>query len=291
MVMAAERTVVLVGAGRLAGFLAPALTAAGYKITEIVARPQALSLRRARVLAGRVRARAVTAKTMALDASILWLAVPDSDIRRAALELAQRAEAPGKRPRLRFAFHSSGALGSAELGALRIAGLAVASVHPLMTFVGGPTPPLSGVPFAIEGDRAAVKVALTIVRELGGEGFVLAPSFKPAYHAWATMTSPLLLAYLVTLERAARQAGLARDQARRMALPILRQTLDNYAQVGSAKSFSGPFVRGDVATVEKHLVLLKRSPKVRAVYTALARMALDGLPVKNRARLSRLLKD
>jgi predicted short-subunit dehydrogenase-like oxidoreductase (DUF2520 family) len=147
------------------------------------------------------------------------------------------------------------------------------------------------VPFAIEGDRAAVKAALAIVRKLGGEGFALAPRFKPAYHAWATMTSPLFLAYLVTLERAARLAGLASIQARRMALPILRQTLNNYGHVGSAKSFSGPFVRGDVATVDKHLALLKRSPNVRAVYTALARMALDGLPVRDRAKLIRLLKD
>ena len=289
--MPAKQTVAMVGAGRLAGFLAPALSEAGYKITEIVARSQALSLRRARALARRVGARAVTAKAAALDASVLWLAVPDSEIRQAATELAQRAKALGERHRLRFAFHSSGALGSAELAPLRKAGLAVASVHPLMTFVGGPTPALSGVPFAIEGDAAAVKAARAMVRELGGASFVLAPRLKPAYHAWATMTSPLLLAYLVTLERAAKQAGLNANDARRMALPIVRQTLNNYAQVGSAKSFSGPFVRGDVATVEKHLSLLKRSPKVRAVYTALARMAIDGLPVKNRARLIRLLKD
>jgi len=285
----AKRSVTLVGAGRLAGFLAPALVAAGYKISEIVAQPQGPSLRRARILARQVHARAATARTAALDASVLWLAVPDGQICRAALELAQRTEALGQRHRLRFAFHSSGALASVELGPLRHAGLAVASVHPLMTFVGGPTPQLSGVPFAIEGDRTAVNLALAVVKKFGGEGFVLAPHFKPAYHAWATMTSPLLLAYLVTLERAARQAKLSRKQARRMALPILRQTLNHYIQVGSAKSFTGPFVRGDVATVEKHLSLLKRNPLVKSVYMALARVALDGLPVKNRARLISLL--
>jgi predicted short-subunit dehydrogenase-like oxidoreductase (DUF2520 family) len=289
--MAAKRTITLVGAGRLAGFLAPALVAAGYKITEIVAQPQDASLARARTLARKVYSRTVTPQTAKLNASVLWLAVPDSEIHRAALEMARRIEKLGSSHHPRFAFHSSGALGSVELTALHEAGLATASVHALMTFVGGPPPSLAGVPFAIEGDPAAVSAARAIARELGGESFVLPPRLKPAYHAWATMTSPLLLAYLVALERAARQAGFSADQSRRMALPILRQTLNNYTQLGPAASFSGPFVRGDVATVEKHLSLLKRNPSVKAVYEALARVALNGLPVKNRSGLVKLFED
>ena len=168
--------------------------------------------------------------------------------------------------------------------------MAVAAVHPLMTFVGGSTPSLAGVPFAVEGDKLAARAALAIVRKLGGDSFVLAPKRKAAYHAWGTMTSPLLLAYLVTMEQAARLAGIGRKEARRMSLPIVRQTLENYARLGSAKSFSGPFVRGDAETVGKHLALLRRDAKVRAVYVALARMALDGLPVKNRGKLRPVLE-
>ncbi len=130
-----------------------------------------------------------------------------------------------------------------------------------------------------------------MVRELGGESFGLATRRKAAYHAWATMTSPLLLAYLVTLETAACAAGIGREKSREMSLPIMRQTLENYACLGPEKSFSGPFVRGDTETVAKHLALLKRNPKTRAVYAALARAGLDWLPVKNRKKLQRLLKD
>ena len=141
----------------------------------------------------------------------------------------------------------------------------------------------------MEGDAGAVKMARRIVRDLGGESFLLADRRKAAYHAWATMTSPLLVAYLVTLEEAARAAGLAREDARRMSLPIVRQTIENYARMGPGASFSGPFVRGDAATVAKHLALLRKNPKVRAVYVALARAALAWLPVRNRKELRRLL--
>ncbi len=249
-------------------------------------------MKRARALARRVGARAVNINRAVLDAEVLWFAVPDGEIRQAAESLARKARAlSSKSFRARFAFHSSGALASGELAFLRELGANVASVHPLMTFVPRSRPSLAGVPFAVEGNAAAIRVARAMVRDLEGNSFVLPARRKAAYHAWATMTSPLLVAYLVTLEKAARAAGLAGEKARRMSLPILRQTLENYARLGPGNSFSGPFVRGDVETVAKHLALLKRDPKVRAVYATLAWMAIDVLPVRNRYKLRRLLED
>ena len=179
---------------------------------------------------------------------------------------------------------------SDELAPLRAAGFAVASVHPLMTFVSGARPSLQRVPFGVEGDAAAAKIARQVIRDLGGESFLLPAVRKVAYHAWATMTSPLLVAYLATLEDTAREAGLSREQARRMSLPIILQTIANYGSLGPANSFSGPFIRGDAETVAKHLTLLRRNVVTRAVYVALARAALKQLPVKNREGLRRLLK-
>jgi predicted short-subunit dehydrogenase-like oxidoreductase (DUF2520 family) len=251
-----------------------------------------------------VGAQIVTAHSAALDATLLWFCVPDREIRGAASalagHLAARAAAdkknknrvPNKVPnKFRFAFHSSGALLSRELEPLRKAGIAVASVHPLMTFVAGTHPSLTGVPFAMEGDHAATQVARRIVRKLGGESFSLPTARKAAYHAWATLTSPLLLAFLVTLEEAARAAGLTRKDARRKSLPIIRQTLANYSRLGPTQSFSGPLVRGDAETVARHLAALKKHPGPREVYVALVRAALRGLPVKNRDGLRRMLED
>lgn len=289
-------TVAIVGAGRLATFLAVALNDAGFPIAEIVARDSARSRRRARFLAEKVGARAVIARSAALNVGLLWFCVPDREIRSAASSVADHlpartsatgANVPGAN--VRFAFHSSGALLSQELEPLREAGAAVASVHPLMTFVAGTHPSLAGVPFALEGDRTATQMARRIVQELGGESVFLSPSSKRAYHAWATMASPLLLAFLVTLEEAARAAGLAPAEARRMSLPIVRQTLANYSRLGAARSFSGPLVRGDAETVAKHLAVLKKYPAACKVYVALAQEALRKLPVRNQYELKKLL--
>ncbi|MGA8302045.1 MAG: DUF2520 domain-containing protein [Terriglobales bacterium] len=298
-----EYTVAIVGAGSLAAALAPALHEAGYAIPEIVARAGASgeTKRRARTLARKVGAKAVSIEDGVLDASVLWLCVPDREIRSAALTIAhvfnsrretkesRGLEKHGIRSTRRFAFHSSGALLSDELGALHAEGFAVASVHPLMTFVAGARPRLVGVPFAIEGDAAATGLARRIVSDLGGEVFALPAKRKRAYHAWATMTSPLLVAYLIALEEAARGAGLTPQQARRMSFPIIRQTLANYERRGPERSFSGPLIRGDVETVAKHLALLRGHAMTHNVYVALAKVALAKLPAKNRGKLQRLM--
>jgi predicted short-subunit dehydrogenase-like oxidoreductase (DUF2520 family) len=192
---------------------------------------------------------------------------------------------------MQFAFHSSGVLIGRELEPLRKTGVAVASVHPLMTFVPGARPSLLGVPFALEGDAAATKLARRIVRDLGAESFLLSAKRKVAYHTWATMSSPLLLTYLVAIEEVAREAGLNRKDARRMSLPIIRQTLENFRTLGPKHSFSGPLIRGDAQTVSKHLALLRKHPRAQAVYVALAKAAMARLPVKNGKRLRRLLDD
>lgn len=278
--------IAIVGAGSFATSLALALRDAGYVITAIVSKDAPGSRRRAHALATKVGARAVTTGDAILQATLLWFCVPDREIHAVASSLAR-----AKNGKIRYAFHSSGALPSVELAPLRRLGIAIASVHPLMTFVPGSRPSLAGVPFALEGDGTATRLARRIVRALGGKSFALPASRKGAYHAWATFTSPLLLAFLITLEEAAKRAGLSREAARRKSLPIIRQTLENYSRLGPDHSFSGPIIRGDVATVAKHLAALGKKPEVRDVYVALARSAIRRLPVRNKEELRRLVED
>ena len=127
--------VVIVGAGNLARALAVALQRAGYRIDQIVSRDRPPSLRRARRLAGELGASAVKAAKVHIQAELVWFCVPDGAIAAAATALQGAADWSGK-----VALHSSGALTSDELAKLRIGGAAVASVHPMMTFVRGSRP-------------------------------------------------------------------------------------------------------------------------------------------------------
>lgn len=276
--------ITIIGAGNLAGALAVSLRGAGYRIDQIVSRGSAASLRLARQLAREVGASAVMAAQAQIRAELVWFCVPDGAIADAAKSLAGAANWKGK-----VALHSSGALTSDELEVLRGRGAAVASVHPLMTFVHGSRPSLAGVAFAIEGTPKAVRAARAIVLQLRAQAFNIRKPQKEAYHAWGMFASPLLTALLAASERLAGAAGVSRKAARERMLPILRQTLANYATVGAPGSFSGPIARGDVATVGKHLKVLLEVPEVREIYVALARAALRDLPAKNRSALEKML--
>jgi predicted short-subunit dehydrogenase-like oxidoreductase (DUF2520 family) len=283
--MAAKPRIAIVGPGRLGRVLTLELKQTGYTISEIVSRNNAASKKRARELARKVEAYATTRDNAQLDADLVWFCVPDREIAAASRQFASVIDWKKK-----IAFHSSGALLSEELNPLRRRGAAVASVHPMMTFVHGSMPSLRGVPFAVEGDATAVGAARRIVRDLRGEAFTIGKQHKAAYHAWGAFASPLLVATLVTAEQLARKAGLSAVEARKKMLPIVRQTIANYESLGPAGAFSGPIVRGDAEIVRKHLQVLRKVPEARDVYLALARAALQYLPVRNRAKLKKALE-
>ncbi|HET7749526.1 MAG TPA: Rossmann-like and DUF2520 domain-containing protein [Terriglobales bacterium] len=283
--MAAKPKVVIVGAGNLGSALARALHAGGYRISEIICR-EGGSKQRARRLAAQVRSRAVALPQAKFAAEVVWICVPDSNIAACARELARLADWQGK-----IALHPSGALASDELQALRRRGASVASAHPLMTFVRRSSPALAGVPFGIEGDAVAARLARRLVRDLGGQSFSVCRQDKALYHAWGAFASPLLIALLASAEQVARAAGVrSRATARKRMLPILQQTLRNYGALGPADAFSGPLVRGDVATVQRHLRALGKLPAAKQAYVALARAALETLPVGNRRQLETALR-
>jgi len=282
--MAPKPKIAIVGPGRLGTALALQLKRAGYTVSEVLSHNNARSRQKARALARKVGAVQWAESNASLEADLIWFCVPDRQIAATARDFSLRAKWKGK-----IAFHSSGALSSNELDALRRRGAAVASVHPMMTFVQGSIPSLEDVPFAAEGDAPAMRSARRIARDLGGEAFTIRPRHKAAYHAWGAFASPLLVALLVTGERLARSAGLSAADARRKMMPILKQTLANYARLGPAGAFSGPIIRGDAEVVRKHLRALSKVPGGRDVYLALARVALRYLPARNRKELSRAL--
>jgi predicted short-subunit dehydrogenase-like oxidoreductase (DUF2520 family) len=72
-------------------------------------------------------------------------------------------------------------------------------------------------------------------------------------------------------------------------LPIVRQTIANYAREGPAGAFSGPIVRGDAATLKKHVQALRGNPEAKEVYLALARSAIKNLPARNQRLLKQAL--
>ena len=166
----------------------------------------------------------------------------------------------------------------------------MASVHPGMTFVSKSVPSMAGVPFGVEGDPEAVRLAKRIVAELGGTVMTIRKQNKVLYHAFDTFASPMLIALMTALEHVGEAAGIPPSRVRMMAGPLLRRTLENYLKHGAASALSGALVRGDVATIRRHLDALKVTPHARQAYVALARIVVRELPVPNKTTLKQALR-
>jgi len=260
----------IVGPGRLGTALATQLQRSYDCVDTIVARHS--SIAKAIALAEKIDATAKEFDFAEFDQTVTWLCVPDAALAPCAKNMAQRREWRGK-----IVLHSSGALSSDELQSLRQKGAAVGSVHPMMTFAPDTTPQLAGVVFALEGDHKAVEAARRLVSALHGSEFEIAKENKVLYHAFGSFLAPLLLTTLATAEKIGEQAGVPPKMIRAAMQRIVGQTVENYFKLGAEASFTGPFVRGDVDVVKKHLKAL--DPTQREAYVGLLRAAMQYLPV------------
>ena len=282
--MKKRQTIAIVGPGKLGTALAQALHGAGYRIAEIVARDGSRTFAAARSFARKLGAQYSPLSAANLEADVIWICVPDDAIASISLQLARRKDWRGK-----IVLHSSGALSSEELRPLKQRGAATGSAHPMMTFANHAPVEWKGIPFAIEGDAAAVNFARDVARKLKLDAFTISARSKPLYHAVGSFASPIFVGLLSVAERVARAAGVSKPPREIMGR-ILQRTVAHYLKGGTAAAFSGPMQRGDLATVRRHLENLRRVPGALEIYSLLAMELASNLPVKRRAELKRLLK-
>ncbi len=278
-------SVSFVGAGRLARALAPALKNKGYTLDEFLVRGH---LSRKKVNAGLAKtllAEARLIKDARFRSTIIWLCVPDDAIAPLAARLASSYDWEGK-----VVFHSSGALPSSALAALRKRGASVASIHPMMSFSDVPMPIVAGIVFGVEGDARAARLARRIVRDLGGTTLLLKEEDKTIYHLMSTFGSPLLIALLAGAEQLGGELRLSPASTRKAIAPLLQVTVKNYVLSGAKLAFTGPVRRGDINTIKMHLDALNSFPNLREVYCALLKIATSVLPTRRTREINSLLR-
>ncbi len=264
-----ENSLAIVGAGRVGSALGRRLSEVGWKIGAVVTRSEASARRAVRFIGAGKACAGMTTRILA--SRVILIATPDDEIAHVAQDLARIGEAQLAGS---VVLHTSGAMDSEVLEALRERGAKVGSLHPLQSFSGVAVPSLEGRIFTIEGETQAVRVARRIARALGGSPVRIAGSKKLLYHAAAAMAAGQVLA----VEEAATQLlvslGMKRSEAVRGLLPLTRQVLENFERLGPRPAWTGPLSRGDYKIVRAHLNALQNSPREFAsAYEALNRLA------------------
>lgn len=137
------------------------------------------------------------------------------------------------------------------------------SLHPLQTFTRARgADQIDGAWAAVTAESDAARACgRHLAESLGLRPFNLADDRRVAYHAGAAIASN----FLVTLYRAASRAFAAAGAPPEALVPLMMRTIDN------GFDLTGPIARGDWATVDAHLDVLRREmPELEPMYRALA---------------------
>jgi predicted short-subunit dehydrogenase-like oxidoreductase (DUF2520 family) len=262
----------IVGCGRVGTALAIFLTRAGYRAVGFASK----SISSAKRIANRVGSDRFSNVPWEITpaADIVFITTPDSAIPDTCNKISQH---------MGFAenavvMHCSGALASSVLSGAKDCGAWIGSMHPLQSFASADyeTNPFQDIVVSIEGEERTLEFARKISADLGGRGIEILTEAKTLYHASAVVASNFLVTLLDLAIRLIGEAGVDRQDAFNLLKPLIEGTLSNIEKIGARDALTGPIVRGDVKTVEKHIeeIGLKR-PELLMLYKTLAFYTID----------------
>lgn len=179
------------------------------------------------------------------------LCVPDGEIGQAAALVK-----PG-----RLVGHCSGATGLEALSPHE-----AFSMHPLMT-VTAQGADFHGAGAAVAGSTPrALWLARALAERVGLEPVAISEADRAIYHAAASVASNFLVTLEAAAERLAAEAGLDR----RLLAPLVRATVENWAELGGERALTGPVARGDAGTVAaQRRAVAERAPELAELFDAL----------------------
>ena len=136
-----------------------------------------------------------------------------------------------------------------------------------------------------------------LAHDLGGETIEISEDVRATYHASAVMACGLLTGLVGLSADMWRGLGIDRQRAVELLTPLVVSTVEGIGERGIPAAITGPYVRGDVETVQMHIEATRRaSAETGRAYAALALAALPyameqgGLGEPARFRIESYLK-
>lgn len=258
--------VAIVGLGRAGRQLARASCESGFDTSVFSRRAEALDSF-AQLTPEAARSRYAPGERLVVDADIVVLAVSDRDITGVAGRLVV---APGQ-----VVAHLSGALGIDALphdsggDDLRVA------AHPLLSFSGAPDARLPAqTVWGVSASTARAEELVGVwIEALGGRSIQVPDSARTHWHLAATIASNGVYGILRAVEgilmRNLPQQGEKRREMSAAFAALAAQSARSAAEQGVVAAATGPVVRGDAATVQRHIEALSFAPEEHALYRAL----------------------
>jgi predicted short-subunit dehydrogenase-like oxidoreductase (DUF2520 family) len=244
---------IIIGAGKLANSLAPALADAGYKISSIISS----NIKDAEGLAKKLNIKSFSdsVNDLRIRRGVFMLAVPDDQIGIAADELS-RVDIDFKKSLI---IHFSGSHDISLLKKLSNRKAYTGSLHIMQTFPSKRRMSVKNAFSAIETNSDMVfDYLFSLSTELKLKPFRIDSGNKVIYHLAAVYASNFMNAVLFQSQQLFNNLKLKGYSFNEIFSPLYVSTVMNIRQSDSSKALSGPIERGDAETVRRHIKEIKR---------------------------------
>ncbi len=214
------------------------------------------------------------------DSDILFITTPDDIISIIDKELS-KFDLKNK-----SICHASGSLKSNVLCNAKQFGALVYSIHPIYAFSNKNTDlkDMETIYFSIEGDYFDVENSNLgqVITTIGNKYFLRDEESSSTYHLANVFVSNLTLSLLDIGTSYLKKLGINETEALQAIKPLVQGNIESIVKKGFVNSLTGPVLRGDISTIEKHLSVLEKKDEV--LYKSLS-LNLLNLVVKREENL------
>jgi predicted short-subunit dehydrogenase-like oxidoreductase (DUF2520 family) len=245
-----------IGAGKLAGALCMELYNAGHHINKIISETG----KSASVLAQKCNCSWSTKLKIPEQTNILIVAVPDHKLEDVLHKVICRDD-------IGIA-HTAGSFGL-EVFNKKFKNTGV--IYPLQTFSENIKVDFSEIPFFIEAsDPHFGSILDSLAKQISKSVYFTDTASRRMLHLAAVFVCNFTNFMLAEGKEIAIRAGFSFEEL----VPLLNETIRKAVEIGPENAQTGPALRNDMNTIEKHMELLSFSPELRNVYREISNLIM-----------------
>lgn len=244
------RKIICIGAGRLAHHLMPELERAGCEVVQVYNRTEAAAL----LLAKRLGAASFTSDVRKIhkEADAYFFTLADDAIPQIAGQVGFLENHQS------LFLHCSGVLPLAVLP-FQLKG----SFYPLQTFSPHHDIPWKTTPILITAEEVSIRKTLSaLAHRVTASVYEVTDENKSILHLGAVFANNFTNHMMALAEKICIEHHVPFDILK----PLIRETFEKALEGGPSKSQTGPAIRGDQKTIEKHMNLLAGHPGMQEIY-------------------------
>lgn len=249
--------IVFIGAGKVADCLASVLFSNGKKIVQVFNRTEI----KAKKLAKKVSAEFTTDLNNLADADIYIIAVNDTAI----VEIVNKLNIKNG-----IIVHTAG---SVKIDVLKSASFEYGVMYPVQTFIKDRYLDFyDKVPLCIEANNKAVEDKITTLAELiSAHVYKLDYDKRLTLHLAAVFANNFTNYMYVAAEKLLNEQNIPFDSLKL----LIEETSNIVKDSNKPEVYTGPAVRNDIVTINKHLAILANNPDLKQLYNLITQNIMN----------------